>query len=135
MAGHLEPRLRYAPTWHGVGALLVLSVIFLSLIPKLPVDLPGIPGIDKIGHFIAYATLMGWYVQILISTRARLISGLFFVAMGIGLEFIQGLGASRFFEWADAAANSIGVVAGFALGRTRFANILQEVERRWFAGQ
>ena len=48
--------------------------------------------------------------------------------MGIALEYIQGMGETRFFEYADMLANTIGALLGWWLTRTWFAGVLIKVE-------
>jgi len=85
---------------------------------------------DKIGHFLAYFTLMTWHSQLYHrrNTKLGLMAG--FIAMGIGLEFVQGMGEARMFEWADALANSLGALLAFAASYTRFAFMLYRFETR-----
>ena len=45
----------------------------------------------------------------------RLLYGAGFVALGVGLEFVQGWLGYRTYEVFDMYANSLGVLAGFAV--------------------
>ena len=93
-----------------IGWAAVAVVIYLSLTPAPPqVELDG--G-DKLGHFLAYASLAYWFGQFYFhSTRAAYAVG--FVVMGIALEFAQGATSYRSMELADMAANTLGVAAGW----------------------
>ena len=94
-----------------IGWAAVAVVVYLSLTPAPPqVDLDG--G-DKLGHFLAYASLTWWFGQ-LYFRRARAAYALGFVAMGIALEFAQGALGYRSMELADMAANALGAAAGWA---------------------
>jgi hypothetical protein len=48
--------------------------------------------------------------------------------MGVALEFLQGM-TGRWFEYADMAANSIGVLLGAATAMTPWRDILLRLER------
>ena len=94
-----------------IGWAAVAVVVYLSLTPAPPqVELDH--G-DKLGHFLAYASLTWWFGQFY-SYRARAACALGFVAMGIALEFAQGALGYRSLELADMAANTLGAAAGWA---------------------
>lgn len=100
--------------WLGLGWGLIVAVVYLSLTPKPPsVD---ISQIDKVGHLLAYATLMGWWSQ-LDTRHCRL--ALLFVLMGLAMEIAQGLTDSRQGDVLDMAANSLGVGIGWLASRLR----------------
>ncbi len=113
--------------WLFTGWLLVALVVYLSLIPALPsID---ITAADKVAHAFAYATLTLWFLQLYpADRRAMLVIG--FIMMGIALEFLQGLTASRSFEYADIAANTGGVALGWLLAKTRLSNTLHVIEKQ-----
>ncbi|MDH5570823.1 MAG: hypothetical protein OEY89_03595, partial [Gammaproteobacteria bacterium] len=60
--------------------------------------------------------------------KGRLFWGAVFIAMGIGLEFLQELGGIRYFEVYDMFANGLGVILAGALSYTRFSEILSWIE-------
>lgn len=95
--------------WSSLGWCLVLTVIYLSLMPKPP-SADVIYFGDKIGHFLAYACLMGWWSQI-DSRHCRL--ALLFLLMGLALEIAQSLSGFREGDIFDMAANSAGVGLGW----------------------
>ena len=113
--------------WLFTGCLLIALVVYLSLIPALPsID---ITAADKVAHIFAYATLTLWFLQLYpADRRAMLVIG--FIMMGIALEFLQELTASRSFEYADIAANTGGVVLGWLLAKTRLSNTLHVIEKQ-----
>jgi len=86
---------------------------------------------DKVAHLIAYAGLMGWFVQIFRHDLTRLVLLLGFVTLGIGVEFVQGMVPSRQFEVLDMIANTSGALLAWALAYTRVGQILPAVERLW----
>jgi len=118
--------LRYFRLWLAVGWLIVMAVIGLSLVSKLPFP---VSYNDKVGHFIAYAVLMGWFVQLFTNRWLLLVHALFLVGLGIGLEFAQEY-YRRQFDYADMAANTLGVVFGLLLIFTPLRYSLQ-----WFEGR
>jgi VanZ family protein len=120
--------LRYRTLWHAVGAGLVLLVIYLSLTPN-PVHTPSLVGFDP-GHIAAYLVLMLWYAQILPMGRARIAAAVALVALGVGLEYVQGLTSYRTFDLADMRDDAVGVAVGFALALTPLGAVLRLLERR-----
>ena len=88
------------------------AIVWLSLIPQPPgVDMPQA---DKLGHLAAYGLLMLWFSLLHAARRARLAYAAGFMAMGVGLEFVQGALGYRSFERYDMAANTLGVLLGWA---------------------
>jgi hypothetical protein len=75
--------------------MLVLSVIWLSLTPA-PIEIPVAEG-DKLGHLLAYGTLMVWFSNVYEKLTPRVIFAFGFAAMGIALEFVQGWTGFRTF--------------------------------------
>jgi glycopeptide antibiotics resistance protein len=59
--------------------------------------------------------LMYWFAQLY---AKRLFYALGFIAMGVALEFIQGMTPYRTFEYFDMVANAAGVLLGWALANT-----------------
>lgn len=72
---------------------------------------------DKLGHLLAYGLLMFWFCQLYLSRKARLAHAVAFLAMGIGLEFLQGMGGVRHYDVVDMLANALGLAAGWAAAR------------------
>ena len=124
------PVRRVRRVWRAIGIALVLLVIWLSLTPH-PIAIPVDEG-DKLGHFAAYAVLMCWFAQLDVAPRPRLAYAAFFVALGVVLEFVQGLTDYRSFEVADMAADTVGVMLGWAAAPPRGPNVLALVEH-WLA--
>lgn len=113
-----------------MGWALVATVCYLSLTPKPPKIDIGIDFFDKISHFIAYASMMGWFVQIYQGTKTRIYYALGFIGMGVGIEILQGMGQARMFEYADMLANSFGVVMILLIMQTRFSQLLWHIEQK-----
>jgi VanZ family protein len=90
----------------------VAAIIWLSLTPSPPkVDFQQS---DKLGHFLAYGSLMLWFCLLYAASKTRIAYAVGFVAMGVGLEFIQGMLGYRTYEVFDMLANTIGVLLGWA---------------------
>jgi VanZ family protein len=88
------------------------AIVWLSLTPAPP-DLDIEHG-DKLGHFAAYGLLMFWFSQLYLQRKTRIAYAMGFVAMGIGLEFMQGQFGYRTYEVFDMCANTLGVLLGWA---------------------
>jgi hypothetical protein len=52
------------------------------------------------------------------------------LVLGIGLDLLQGLTATRSFDWYDIAMNSAGVIVGLALSALLLGGWCQRVEQR-----
>jgi VanZ family protein len=119
--------LRWLKLWLAVGWLLIATVIYLSLTPH-PIEISVEEG-DKIGHTLAYFSMMIWFAQL----YRRSLHGLWalgFIGLGVALEFLQGWSGFRNFEYLDMAADTAGVTASWLLGGTAMAYVLTHVERR-----
>ncbi len=99
-----------------MGALWVAAILWLSLTPVPPQPLT-FDFSDKIEHMLAYLFLMGWFAVVYRGRRRRAIA-VILVGMGVIVEVLQGLSGYRYFEWADMAANTSGVLlAWLAMNR------------------
>ena len=127
-----EISFRFRPVWVALGWALVLAVVYLSLARDVP-EL-AVPHGDKYGHVVAYATLMLWFSQLHAARHARAWLALAFVALGVGLEFVQGLTDYRSFELADMVADGIGVACGWLAAPPRLPNFLLWADARVRAG-
>ncbi len=121
--------MNFKNAWRGVFALLAVFITWQTLTPDPDTTEPSIAiarfiaellfhdqrFADKVAHFLAYAALGGSaaFGELRIAGR-RLFAAIALAAYGCALEFLQGLGGVRVAEFADAAANSLGVVASFA---------------------
>ena len=118
--------LKFHKAWIAIGLGFVVLVIYLSLTPDPP-DL-GAPEGMKIGHVLAYGWLMLWFAQIFRSISTRLWLAAIFIALGIALEYMQGLTDYRGFEYSDMLINAAGVVLGLLLGQSALQNGLAVIE-------
>ena len=123
----LQQVYRFRRLWLVIGWAMVVSVLVLSLIP-LSVDLSE--GKDKVSHFIAYGSLMFWFGLLYRGLRRETIVAIGFVAMGITVEYLQGMTGYRSFDVNDMVANAIGVAMGWAVVQTPLRRLLHWVEAR-----
>jgi len=107
--------------WIACGIGFVLLVVHLSLTPDPP-NL-GVPEGLKIGHLVAYGWLMIWFGQVYRTKIRRFLLAAALCALGIALEYVQGLTDNRGFENTDMMINAMGVALGLALVYTRLQNI------------
>ncbi len=118
------------------AALLTLSWIWLGVIIILSlISIPGsvtvsIPHIDKIEHTFSYFILMFLFGQCYVLTRTRIIYAMFFIALGISLEYLQSLTATRQFEYADMIANTTGVFLGLLLSDSLLQKVVIAVDNK-----
>lgn len=119
--------MSYRPYWLALGWLLVAAVCWLSLTPS-PVE-TGIDQGDKIGHLLAYFSLMAWWGQ-LDPRRGRLL--VLFLFMGLLLEGLQGLTPTRQPSGLDMLANAAGAGLGWLATRT-WPDWLARLDRQWSA--
>lgn len=125
----MNAELKYTKLWLTLGVLLIVLIWYLSLTPNPPDT--GIDNGDKLGHFLAYGLLMGWFSQIYIQMKPRVYLVLAFVLMGVLLEFVQGMIGYRSYSYADMVANSTGVFIGLLLSQGPMARMLEHFERRF----
>jgi len=119
--------LRFPKFWSALGWLLVAGVIVGSLVPGQAVSAIDVG--DKVMHAGSYFVLMVWFAGFcrrgLYATIAIVL-----LALGMGLDLLQLLTETRSFDWYDVAANSGGVVAGFALSLLLLGGWCQRIEER-----
>jgi len=119
--------LKHRGAWLAGGWLLVGLVVYLSLTPHPPEPM-SFANADKLEHGFAYASLALWFCQIYLQARQRAVVVAVLVALGIVIEFLQGLTGYRMFEVADMAANSFGVLLGLLLVRTPLGRLFVWIE-------
>lgn len=107
--------LRFTALWYGLGWLLIATIVYLSLTFHPPEPLHFV-GADKVEHVVAYIGLMMWFSQLQLTYRQRLRNAILFMLMGVAIEFLQGMGGVRQFEYADMAADCCGILLGWGLG-------------------
>jgi VanZ family protein len=117
--------LKHRTFWIVAGSGFILLVIYLSLTPH-PLDVPSWYNL-KTGHVLAYAWLMFWFSQIYRRTGQRLALAAAFLALGIGLEYIQRW-VGRDFSYMDMRDDGIGIAIGAGLALTPLGNSLAMIE-------
>jgi VanZ family protein len=120
---------RFFRLWRAIGVLMVLVVCVASLAPSLPPP-PGIHG-DKVEHFIAYGSLTYWWGMLYPRRMQRWLTCLFFILMGIGLEFAQRATGYRVLDVLDMAANTVGALLGRMAVETPFGRLLGALDKRF----
>lgn len=127
MNGALKP-LRWPRLWLVAWSLAVLALVVVCLVP-----LDGLPPLpdnsDKVEHLLGYFAMAASAVQ-LFRGRALWRVAIGLVALGIGIEFAQGMTAYRSADPYDALFNTIGVVLGMATALTPWRDLLLGIERR-----
>jgi len=119
--------LKYRKQWLVIGWCLIALAWYLSLTPTTPEPFKLW---DKMNHFIAYACLMAWFGQLYKSNRIRIMYAVGFVIMGIAIEFFQGMGPHRVFEYNDMLANTLGVFIAVIVIYLKGDGILYWIEQR-----
>jgi len=117
---------RYRRIWLLLGWGMVAAIIVLSLIP-VEVDLGE--DRDKLAHFVVYGGLSFWFGMIFVGRGLQLGIAAAFAAMGVALEFLQGLTDYRSLEVADMIANTVGAGLGWCLVQTPLKSALTLAER------
>jgi VanZ family protein len=120
------PILKWRGLWLTIGWGFVGLVVYLSLTPDPPQT--DVPHGMKIGHCLAYAWLMLWFAQIVRPAAQRRRIAWALAALGILLEFAQGLTDYRGFEFSDMVINAGGAVLGLVLARPPIDGVLAWIE-------
>jgi hypothetical protein len=105
---------------------MLLTVATLTLMPSPPRI--GAISWDKAQHSVAYAALMWTFLQAW-EGRHTLRWAILLIAVGVGLELLQGLMGVRFMEVFDMMANGLGVLLGYGAWRTPLGRGFLRIER------
>ena len=95
--------------------LAMVAAAVLALLPIEHLQMPVFDWWDKAQHALAFVVLTGW--ALLLWPRAAMHVGLGMLAYGAGLELAQWAVGWRFAEWADLAADAVGVFVAWGLVR------------------
>ena len=125
----MQNNLTYQKLWLSIGWLLIALIVYLSLTPH-PFDPVHFNNSDKVGHLLAYGTLMAWFSQIYRHANQQIKIAMALIGLGIGMEFLQGMTHYRTFDYADMLANSLGVLIGWAVARTSLSQTLAYLDQR-----
>jgi hypothetical protein len=88
-------------------------VTVLALLPIEHLQLPVFDWWDKAQHALAFMVLTGWALLLWLYAPMRV--ALSMLAYGAGLEVAQWAVGWRFAEWADLAADAVGVFVAWGL--------------------
>ncbi|MDH5353481.1 MAG: VanZ family protein [Gammaproteobacteria bacterium] len=113
--------------WFACGFLLLLLIAIASLMP-----VSGDVGNDKLAHVIMYAIPSIWFSLLIERPGSlwRILLGL--TAYGLLMEVFQGLTDYRSMEFADAVANSLGVLLGLGFYFTPCRRWLVAIDHRLY---
>jgi len=110
--------LRYARRWHIAGGLILLAIlagaIAPAILPWLSDGSGGLPNVDKWMHGIAFALLAIWFTGQYARSSYGWIA-IMLLAYGLLIELVQTFVPYRTAEWADFAADAIGIGVGLAI--------------------
>lgn len=95
-----------------IGWLMIIAVIVLSLAP-ISAAVPDVKNGDKIGHFIAYFSLMTWFSWLYPKPLVRNLYAIGFIVLGGTMEILQSMTVHRMGDIEDFHVNTIGVIIGF----------------------
>lgn len=126
------PLLKLAPWWRLAGWGLVILAVYLSLGPTAAVEKTWvfpIPYHDKLGHFLAYCTLMIWFSGVHRREHDLLVAQ-YLLLLGLLMELAQGSLAHRSADLGDLLANTAGIITGLLLSRAGLGRWAYWVERR-----
>jgi len=114
--------------WLALGWIMIAGVVGASLMPARAVEIVFGGLNDKLEHAAAYAGLMVWFGG-MFRRAAQSWLAVAFVVLGGALELLQGLTPSRTPDLLDLAADTAGVLIGFALSMTLLTEWCQRIER------
>jgi VanZ family protein len=122
---------RHPGLWRGIGWFGIALLLFLSLVRPPAVDMP-VENADKLGHFLAYFVLTGWYGQLFAARRDLLKRALGFALLGACIEVLQSFTGYRTSDWRDEIANTSGIAAAVLATRwVLLGELLMRFERRF----
>jgi len=127
-AAKAEPQLlplRYPKLWLVAGWLFVIVVIGGSLMPG---NLLPATSSDKLMHAGSYFLLMIWFGGLYRRAFHPLI-GIVLLVLGVGLDLLQGLTATRSLDPRDMVANALGIAGGLVLSMWLLEGWCQRLER------
>ncbi len=114
-------------------AISLFAAVVLGSLAPISFHSAGssIPHFDKLLHFTAYALLTAGYLAIFPGKMARVAIPLFMFAVGVGIEWLQGMTGYRSASLADAGADLLGILLGARLLVTPVKNIMILIENQW----
>ena len=121
--------LKLYKLWLILGICLLAAIVYLSLTAR-PLDIISFAMSDKVGHLVAYFSLMAWFGQIYVTKNQHILLVIGFCTMGALLEGLQYLGGRRMFEYHDMMANIIGVSVGWLFTRYIVSGVLLKIDKK-----
>ena len=125
----MNSSLKLHNLWLILGVFLIATIIYLSLTSR-PLDIVSFNMSDKLGHLLAYFSLMAWFGQIYTTKSQHILLALGFCLMGALLEGLQFLGGRRMFEYNDMMANMLGVSVGWLFTRYMISGVLLKIDKK-----
>ena len=95
--------------------LAMAAVTVLALMPSEHLQMPVFDWWDKAQHALAFVVLTGWALLLWPLHALRVVLGM--LAYGAGIEGAQWAVGWRFAEWADLAADAVGVMVAWGVVR------------------
>ncbi len=121
-------RLKLHYVWFGAGYVLLVFVATVSLIP-----ISNDGGVsDKLMHLLTYLVLSSWFSLLVMQARSLLSVGIGLILFGILIEMFQAMTSYRSAEFADAVANSLGVLIGLVFHFTPLHRVLRWLDVRLY---
>ena len=93
--------------------LAMVIVTVLALLPIGHLQLPVFDWWDKAQHALAFTVLPAWALLLWPRRAGRVVLGM--LAYGAGIELAQWAVGWRFAEWADLAADALGVLVAWVM--------------------
>lgn len=122
------PKLR--TLWWSLGFCLLALITALSLLPLRGPQI-DLPSSDKLNHALAYIVLMLYFGQLVGNDlRRRLWVVVALIGYGALIECLQSVMPPRSAEWADLAADLVGIAIGWLLLRSPLGRTLVAFEQR-----
>ena len=120
--------LRWPRLWWAGATALVAVTCWLALRPSAGGE-QWFPGADKFQHAVAFLALTAWFLALVDRGRYAAVV-LAMLAFGALIEVAQHLMPyGRQAEWADMAADALGIAMGLALSFAIRESWLQRIER------
>lgn len=122
----MQRRFKLIKLWYALGALMLMAVAFVSLMPA-----PDVGVSDKVAHLVTYFLLAGWF-GLLARNPGMLVCNLVaLIAYGMVIEVLQAQTGYRFAEWGDVVANSAGCLLGATLYFTPLRRLFFFIDARF----